>query len=124
MNIPPNSDNPTMDPVSCLRTYINRTSEYRDKEERPLFLSLTSPFKAISSARIAFILDEEIALAGLADKGFFWENRFDQLELIAVNSGVLPETVMQIGRWKTKEVFLIHYVYPNTRQSYTTNLLK
>ena len=73
MNIPPNSDNPTMDPVSCLRTYINRTSEYRDKEERPLFLSLTSPFKAISSAIIAFILDEVIALAGLADKGFFGE---------------------------------------------------
>ena len=124
MNTPPNSDNPTMDPVSCLKTYIDRTSEHRDKEERPLFLSLTSPFKAISSARIAFILDEVSALAGLAEKGFSAKSFRPTGATKAVNSGVLPETVMQIGRWKTKEVFLNHYVYPHAPQSYTTNLLK
>ena len=29
VNIPPTNDNPRMDPVSCLKTYIDRTTEYR-----------------------------------------------------------------------------------------------
>ena len=124
VNIPHNSDNPIMDPVSCLQKYIDRTNVYRDKEKRPLFISLTSPFKAISSARIAFILDEVIALAGLSEKGFSAKSFRPTGATIAVNSGVLPETVMQIGRWKTKEVFLNHYVYPNAPQGYTSKLLK
>ena len=63
-------------------------------------------------------------MAGLADQGFLAKSFRPTGATIAVNSGVLQETVMQIGRWKTKEVFLNHYVYPNAPQSYTTNLLK
>ena len=58
-------------------------------------------------------------MTGLADKGFLAKSFRPTGATIAVNSGVLPETVVQIGRWKTKEVFLNHYVYPNAPQSYT-----
>ena len=122
VNIPQNSNNHYIDPVSCLQCYIHRTQSVRPSDTKPVFLSLKAPFKAISSSTVANILDEVITLAGLSDKGFSAKSFRPTGATLAVNSGILPETVMQIGRWKTKEVFMNHYVYPNAPKSYTENL--
>ena len=42
---------------------------------------------------------------------------------VAVSSDCPPNTAMQIGRWKTNEVFYAHYVYPRAPQDYTTRML-
>ena len=42
---------------------------------------------------------------------------------IAMSQGILPETVMKLGRWKTKEVFLNHCVYGQVPSGFTTSLL-
>ena len=41
-----------------------------------------------------------------------------------MSKGIIPETVMQIGWWKTKEVFMNHYVYPRAPQSFTSKLFE
>ena len=122
VNIPPNLDDIIMDPVSCLREYIDRTAAVRPTDTKPLLLTLNPPYKAISSSTISNILDEVISLAGLADKGFKAKSFRPMGATLAVSKGVVPKTVMQIGRWKTKEVFMNHYVYPRVPQSFTPDM--
>ena len=65
VNIPANTEDSVMDPVSCLRAYIDRTADHRPMDTKPLFLTLNAPYKALSSDTISKILDEVIKLAGL-----------------------------------------------------------
>lgn len=123
VNIPANIDSEVMDPVACLRVYIDRTASVRPVDTRPLFITLNAPYKAISSNTVSNILDEVIQLAGLDHKGFSAKSFRPTGTTHAVNSGITPETVMLIGRWKTKEVFLNHYVYPRAPQSFTSDIL-
>lgn len=122
VNIPTNTSDTVMDPVSCLRVYIDRTAAYRPSDTKPLFITLTAPYKAISSSTVSNILDEVINLAGLAGKGFKAKSFRPTGATLAVSRGAIPETVMQIGRWKTKEVFMNHYVYPRAPETFTSNM--
>ena len=122
VSIPPSSDI-VMDPVSCLRTYIAKTEQYRKSPDNPLLISLKAPYKAISADTVGSILEESIKMAGLGDQGFTAKSFRPTGATIAVSQGILPETVMKIGRWKTKEVFLNHYVYGQVPSGFTTNLL-
>ena len=67
VSIPPSSDI-IMDPVSCLRTYIATTVQYRKGPENPLLISLKVPYKAISTGTVGNILEESINMAGLGDQ--------------------------------------------------------
>ena len=109
ISIPPSSDK-VMDPVCCLRVYIDKTAKFRKGPENALLLSLKTPYKAISADTVGSILEDSIKMAGLADQGFTAKSFRPTGATIAVSQGILPETVMKVGRWKTKEVFLNHYV--------------
>ena len=122
VNIPPNTEDIIMDPVSCLREYINRTATFRPMDTKPLFITLSAPYKAISSNTVSNILEEVIRLAGLAGKGFKAKPFRPTGATLAVAKGIIPETVMQVGRWKTKEVFMNHYVYPRPPETFTSSL--
>ena len=113
-----------IDPGAALACYIHRTEEMRNGlEDRPLFVSLKKPYKAIQAGTISNILEESILLAGLAGQGFSAKSFRPTGATAAVNMGVDPRTAMQIGRWKTQEVFFEHYVFPRAPVSYTTNIL-
>ena len=122
VNIPANTEDSIMDPVACLKTYIERTATHRPVETKPLFLTLNAPYKAISSDTVSNILEEVIKLAGLSGQGFRAKSFRPTGATLAVSKGIVPETVMQIGRWKTKEVFMNHYVYPQAPSSFTSEL--
>ena len=64
VSIPPSSDM-DMDPVSCLRAYIDQTSIVRPIDN-PVFISLKKPYHALTAATIANILEEAIVLSGLS----------------------------------------------------------
>ena len=121
VSIPPSSDI-VMDPVSCSRTYIAKTVQYRKSPDNPLLISLKAPYKAISADTVGSILEESINMAGLGDQGFTAKFR-PTGATIAVSQGILPETVIKIEGWKTKEVFLNHYMYGQGPSGFTTNLL-
>ncbi len=120
--VPPSRE-PQVDPVQCLHVYIDRTQSVRLADGAPLFLSLRQPFGAIGSATIAQILNRAIDLAGLDKTMYSAKNFRPSAATAAVASEVPIETAMQLGRWKTREVFLNHYVYPRAPADYTSQLL-
>lgn len=122
VNIPPNADNSNCDPVECLRSYINRTESCRSVDMNALLITLRPPYRAIKADTVASILDESIKRAGL--QGFSAKSFRPTGASTAVALGVLPETVMKLGRWKTKEVFLNHYVYAKVPVNYTEKLFQ
>jgi len=122
VNVPKAKDH-KVDPVNCVKVYIDRTCRVRPIDDAPLFIALKSPYKAINSSSIARILGNAIQLAGLDNHIFSAKNFRPSAATAAVNSDVSADTAMQLGRWKTKEVFLNHYVYPRAPDDYTQNLV-
>jgi len=57
-----------IDPIATLEEYIARTNSNR-AIAGPVFISLRVPYAALTVSSVARILDESIALAGLADQG-------------------------------------------------------
>lgn len=112
-----------VDPVDCVKVYIERTCSFRPVKESPLFISLRPPYKAINSSTISRILNNAINLAGLDSSVFTAKNFRPSAATAAMNSNVSAETAMQVGRWKTKEVFMNHYVYPKAPEDYTQNVV-
>jgi len=84
---------------------------------------LSPPHKAISADTVGNILEEAIAVANLKDNGFTAKSFRPTGAFTAVSQGTLPETVMKIGSWKTKEVFMNHYVYGKVPDSFTDKML-
>ena len=123
VNIPPSSES-TIDPVECLKTYISRSEHCRTDHQRPLFVSLNAPYKAISADTVGNILENSIKEAGLSDKGFTAKSFRPTAATQAISVGTLPETAMKVGRWKTKEVFLNHYVYGRVEPDFTSKMLE
>ena len=122
VRIPQNHEDEFTDPVSCLKTYISKTEQYRLGEEKPLFLSLNHPYQAITVDTVRHVLEEVIVLAGLSNQGFSAKSFRPTGATVSVTTGISPETAMQIGRWKTMETFLNHYVYPKVPADFTTNV--
>ncbi len=111
-----------LDPGRALQCYIQCTDGFRDKDKKPLFIALNRPHKALSASAISKVLDEAILCAGLGGMGFSAKSFRPTAATAAMDIGVQPETAMQIGRWKTKEVFFNHYVYPRAPASYTNDM--
>ena len=113
-----------MDPVSCLKTYIAKTAKYRTEPDKPLLIALKAPYKAICADTVGNILEESIKMDGLSDQGYSAKSFRPTGATIAVSQGILLETVMKICWWKSKEVFLNHYVYGQVPSGFTTDLLR
>lgn len=115
--MPPSKDLKT-DPVDALKVYIDRT-RHLAPSSGPLFLSLNKPYSSIKAETVSKVLSEAISLAGLGGKGFTAKCFRPTAANVAIQTGCNPETAMYTGRWKTKEVFFNHYVYPLAPRGYT-----
>ena len=121
--IPP-AANALCDPIITLKTYIDRTQSMRQPQGRseklPVFLGLSKPYRAISASTVANILSEAIDLAGLQGHGFSAKSFRPTGATKCVAAGILlTELIMQVGRWKTKEVFFNNYVHKVVPDSFT-----
>jgi hypothetical protein len=87
-----------------------------------IILSLNKPYSSIKAETVSKVLSEAISLADLGDKGFTAKCFRPTAANAAIQAGCNPEIVMYIGRWKTKEVFLNHYVYPLAPRGYTDGI--
>lgn len=106
INVPRNSNNPRCDPVESLQFCIARTDKFISDCCNALFLTLCALLQAVSADTIGNIFKESIRLAGLHR---FTARAFKPTGVtIAVIMGMLSETVMKIGRWKTQDVYLNH----------------
>ena len=122
IRIPPTQDM-AIDPVITLQNYIRATS-HQTSNVGPLFLSLTKPYNGIKAETVSKILLESIELVGLGGQGYKAKCFRPTAANAAVQAGCDPETAMHIGRWKTREVFFNHYVFPLAPKQYTGDILK
>ena len=117
------TSNAKLDPVRCLKCYIERTKYFRPKHN-PLFLSLKQPFDAISAKTVTRILEKAIILAGLKESGFSAKSFRPTGATVAVQAGVDPDVVRRVGRWKSRETFETHYVHSQPPKEMTDVVLK
>ena len=112
--IPPSSDD-IVDPVKTLSVYMQRTNDVRrcqgNPPRKPVFLGLTRPHSAIRASTVGNILAEAISRAGLQNQGYSAKSFRPTGATRSVAAGIMPELIMQVGRWKTKEVFFNNYVH-------------
>ena len=114
----PASSEPKVNVVGSLKCYLQRT-ETLVGEDNAVFLALNAPYKALRAEGVKKVLAEAISLAGLDGQGFTPRCFRPTGANAAIEAGCTPEAAMQIGRWKTKEVFFNHYVYPKAPQNFT-----
>jgi integrase len=117
----PRHANVLLDPVSTLEDYIARTTSVRT--DKAVFLSLRHPHKAICASSVAKVLEQSIALAGLADQGFSAKSFRPTGATVAIGSGVDPHIVQTVGRWKSTDVFYEHYVHTQTPKEFATQII-
>ena len=106
MNIPQHSSDAIMDPARCLQCYIARTNNFRPSDKQPLFIALNPPYRALASDTKAGILEDPIAKAGIKHIGFSAESFRPTGATLAIKTGVIPETAMQVGRSESPKLYL------------------
>jgi hypothetical protein len=112
-----------LNPVLALKEYISRTNNIRP-ESCPVFLTLTSPHRAISAGTVATILNDAIKLAGLDGHGYSAKSFRPTGATAAIDMKCDPEIAMQLGRWKTRSVFFDHYVHSKPPSSLSTDIME
>lgn len=112
--------------MSALRTYIMRTDSMRCPVSKPVFISLVRPFAALTASSVAGIMQEAINAAqvfglgpGHTPKDFRPTGATHSVQL-----GFNIDQVQRLGRWKTRSVFLDHYVHARIDDSFTDEMLK
>ena len=121
VNIPPSS-NIKVDPICALRVYLNRTKDIRPKSN-PVFIALKSPYNAIKASTVSKDLETVIEMAGLSGQGYSAKSFRPTGATTAIQRGCNPDNVRAIGRWKCREVFENHYVYPKVATRFTDTIL-
>ena len=117
----PKGDIPKTDPISALKAYISRTSNFR-AVDGPVFISLNKPYRAISSVTVAKDLEAAIRIAGIDNKKYSAKCFRPTGATTAIEAGCDPENVRSVGRWKNREVFQEHYVYPRVNKEFTDKI--
>ena len=114
---------PKLDPVQTIKDYTDRTSHLVDSAEGPVFLALTHPYNGISASTIAKVLTEAIHLAGLSSNGYTDKCFRPTGATCAIENNVDPEVVLNVGHWKTRDVFYRHYVHSQVPDDFTNDLI-
>ena len=113
------SSDPKCDPVQTLKDYMTRTSKNGTPEA--LFIKTTS-FDPLSARGVSEVLRNAIKRAGLSD--LYTPRCFrPSAASAAIKTGCDHESVRQLGRWKTREVFYENYVYPLPKSDTTDKIL-
>ena len=120
VTVPPASEI-KIDPVATLRCYIEWTCYQRSKE-KPLFIGLNKPFKALSASSVARILEKVIELSGLKGQGFNAKSFRPTGATNAIESGIDPDSVSRQRRWKSKETFKYHYVHAKPQKDFVNKI--
>ena len=93
---------------------------------KPVFLELKRPYAALSASSVAHVLEEAIAAAeafGLLP-GHHPKDFRPTGATTAVNIGVDADKVQQLGRWKTRSVFLEHYVHSSVPRTFSDDMFR
>ena len=118
------ASNVQVDPVICLKTYIDRSAvDMGHIPDPPLFITAKAPHRALTASAVSQCLRDTLKAAGISDS--FTPRSFrPSAASAAVSAGCDPDTARQIYRWKTPEVFYENYVYPVTKDHFTDRIFE
>ena len=116
------SNEPNICPVKTMKCYLNRTRKFRETNG-PVFISLKSPYGALSCQAITNILNDSIEIVGLPRHVFSAKCFRPTGATKAVSEGFDPNIVQKVGRWKTPSVFFEHYVHSRVPTDFTDKIL-
>ena len=100
------ASNPKVDPVACLKNYLDRTAGYTSNTHGPVFLPCTPPYLPISARVIAQCLTDTISDAGLEGLGFTPRSFRPSAATAAVASGLTQILLSRLGDGKQKRFSL------------------
>ena len=118
----PESSDKQVCPVKTLHEYVQRTQRQVDGDG-PVFLSLQKPFNGLGAAGVASVLNKSIELAGLKGRGFSAKCFRPTGATMAVEAGLDPNLIREVGRWKSAETFETHYVHAKPPVQFTDAVL-
>lgn len=97
-------------PVSALRSYISRTEINRPQgQDGRLFISLISPYGAVTGNTIARWIKSFLKLAGIDTSVFSAHSTRGAASSLAIAKGLSVDTVLQAGHWSSHSTFSRFY---------------
>ena len=114
---------PKVCPVEALLALLQRTKLMNDHPQRPVFTPINYPYSGLSSSSIAKVLRKAIDLAGLGNKGYSAKSFRPTGTTSAIEQGVNPDVVQKVGRWRSQQCFMEHYVHSRTSKTMSDYIL-
>lgn len=99
---------PGLCPVATLRAFKDRTIPYRGEESR-VFLSLITPYKAVTYSTIARWLKSLLEAAGIDTSVFNVHSVRGALSSVAANLGITTNGILKAADWSSKSVIQRFY---------------
>ena len=94
-------EEPRLDPVNCLRLYVERTSHLRPKQGNQLFISTVSPFQPVKSSTIAGWLKRFLDRAGIDTSIWTAHSIRGASTSKALKVGVSVQSILESANWKS-----------------------
>lgn len=111
-------------PVACLKVYLERTKNWRHKnDDKPLlFLSFKKPHKPVSPATLSRWLKEIIRQSGI-ESIFKGHSVRGASTSAAKAAGLSIDTIISMADWTNKSTFNKFYYRPSLPVKYGTSVL-
>ena len=111
-------------PVTCLTTYLDRTKDWRQTNDKPrLFLSFKKPHKPVASSTVSRWIKEIIVKSGIKDGIFKGHSVRSASTSAAKASGLSIDTIISMADWTSASTFNKFYYKPSLPITYGTAVL-
>lgn len=111
-------------PVAALFDYIQRTQEERKNQCTKVFIALKSPYEGLSADRCSNELKRCAILAGYDPELYTGRSFRRGGATTAINNNINMNVVAKVGRWKSTDVVMEHYVRARPNAGYTDQVME
>ena len=105
-------EDPILDPLQCLKTYLERTNHLRPSEGNNLFVSISRPYKPIVSSTIAGWIKKLLAKVGVDTEIWTAHSTRGAATSKALSVGVSVKTILDSANWSSAGTFKRFYNRP------------
>lgn len=118
-------DNDKLDPVACLRLYLQRTKAWRTSQEcqEQLFLALVKPHRPVTSATISRWIKDLMKFAGIDTETFKAHSVRGAATSKAMGQGMTMTQVLEHGNWSKAQTFKKFYYRDVSQQQSFQNVV-
>ena len=103
-----------LDPVECIRFYMERTSHLRPKDDNQLLISTVRPFLPVKSSTIAGWIKRLLDKAGIDTSVWTAHSTRGATTSKAAKVGVTVQTILDSANWSSTGTFRKFYNKPNS----------